>query len=77
MSKIIVGIQKVIGKVSGHHYTGFTIKAPFVNLSFAPVLFTRLLMGPFLLVFGPQKWGSDIETYPAPSNRTWKALPLW
>lgn len=74
MSKIIVGIQKVIGKVSGHRYTGFTVKAPFINLSFAPVLFTRLLTGPFLLDFRSYKWGPDIETYPAPSNYAWKTL---
>ncbi len=39
MSKIIAGVQKIIGKVSGHRYTGLTLKMPFVNLSFAPVLF--------------------------------------
>lgn len=52
MSKIIAGIQKVIGKVTGHRYTGFTIKAPFINLSFAPVLFPRPHKGPFLLAIG-------------------------
>lgn len=47
MSKIIEGIQKVTGKVSGHRYTGFTIKVPFINLSFAPVLFHGPLWGRF------------------------------
>ena len=38
MSKIITAIQKPIGKVSGHKYTGFTIKTPFINFSFAPAI---------------------------------------
>lgn len=36
MSKIIVRIQLFLDKVFGHKYTGFTIKAPFINFSFAP-----------------------------------------
>lgn len=57
MSKIIAGIQKVTGKVFSHRYTGFTIKAPFINLSFAPVLFTRSRNGSFLLVFDYKNGG--------------------
>ena len=40
MSKIIAKLQSPIDKVSGHKYTGFTIKAPFINFSFAPTIFT-------------------------------------
>ena len=38
MSKIIAKLQSPIDKVSGHKYTGFTIKAPFINFSFAPTI---------------------------------------
>lgn len=41
MSKIIAAIQKPIGKVSGHKYTGFTVKTPFINFSFAPSPFVQ------------------------------------
>lgn len=40
MSKIIAVFQVPIDKVSGHKYTGFTLKTPFVNFSFAPTTFT-------------------------------------
>ena len=40
MSKIIVRIQLFLDKVFGHKYTGFTIKAPFINFSFAPTAHT-------------------------------------
>ncbi len=39
MSKIIAAFQIFFGKVLGHKYTGFTVKTPFINFSFAP---TRL-----------------------------------
>lgn len=40
MSKIIALVQLVIGKVLGHKYTGFTVKTPFINFSFAPTAHT-------------------------------------
>lgn len=49
MSKIINFAQTIIGKVTGHKYTGITIKMPFVNLSFAPVLIHSPIWGCFLL----------------------------
>lgn len=36
MSKIFMYVNKLLVKVAGHKYTGFTVKTPFVNLSFAP-----------------------------------------
>lgn len=36
MSKIIMYANKLLAKVTGHRYTGFTVKMPFINLSFAP-----------------------------------------
>ena len=36
MSKIITYANKLLVKVTGHRYTGFTVKTPFINLSFAP-----------------------------------------
>ena len=49
MSKIINFTQTIIGKVTGHKYTGITIKMPFVNFSFAPVLIYSPVWGCFLL----------------------------
>lgn len=36
MSKIFVYANKMLVKVTGHKYTEFTVKTPFINLSFAP-----------------------------------------
>ena len=49
MSKIINFTQILIGKVTGHKYTAITIKLPFINLSFAPVLIHSPKRGCFLL----------------------------
>ena len=49
MSKIIALFQIVLDKVFGHKYTGFSIKTPFVNVSFAPTIFHSPLWGCFLL----------------------------
>ena len=38
MSKIIAKYQCYLDKVSGHKYTGCTIKTPFINFSFAPTI---------------------------------------
>ena len=43
MSKIIAKLQSPIDKVSGHKYTGFTIKAP----SHLPLRFLQPLTGLF------------------------------
>lgn len=43
MTKIIAAIQRTIGKVFGHRYTGFTLKTPFIDFSFAPALFIQPL----------------------------------
>lgn len=37
MSKVINSAQPIIGNITGHKYTGLTVKLPFINLSFAPV----------------------------------------
>ena len=44
MSKIIVRIQLFLDKVFGHKYTGFTIKAPFINFSFAPTKLIQIAL---------------------------------
>ena len=44
MSKIIVRIQLFLDKVFGHKYTGFTIKAPFINFSFAPMKLIQIAL---------------------------------
>ena len=44
MSKIIVRIQLFLDKVFGHKYTGFTIKAPFINFSFAPAKLIQIAL---------------------------------
>ena len=44
MSKIIAKLQSPIDKVSGHKYTGFTIKAPFINFSFAPTKLIQIAL---------------------------------
>ena len=36
MSKVINFAQPIIGNITGHKYTGLTVKLPFINLSFAP-----------------------------------------
>jgi len=36
MSKIFMYVNKLLVKATGHRYTGFTVKMPFINLSFAP-----------------------------------------
>ena len=36
MSKIIMYANQLLVKVTGHKYTGLTVKTPFINLSFAP-----------------------------------------
>ena len=36
MTKIFMYVNKLLVKVTGHRYTGFTVKTPFINLSFAP-----------------------------------------
>lgn len=43
MSKIIMYANKLLVKVTGHRYTGFTVKTPFINLSFAPAQKYRYL----------------------------------
>ena len=48
MSKIITYANKLLVKVTGHRYTGFTVKTPFINLSFAPVLIHSPKRGCFL-----------------------------
>lgn len=48
MSKIINSIQAILDKVIAHKYTGFTIKLPFINFSFAPVHFHSPFLGLFL-----------------------------
>lgn len=47
MSKIIAKSQFYIDKVSGHRYTGCTIKTPFINFSFAPTTIPFLMKGRF------------------------------
>ena len=49
MSKIIALFQIVLDKVFGHKNTGFSIKTPFVNVSFAPTIFTAPYGAVFLL----------------------------
>ena len=49
MSKIINFAQKTIGKVTAHKYTAITIKLPFINLSFAPVLIYSPIWGCFFV----------------------------
>lgn len=43
MSKIILSVNKLLVKVTGHKYTGFTVKTPFINLSFAPAQIHTIL----------------------------------
>lgn len=54
MSKIIAKLQSPINKVFDHKYTGFTIKAPFINFSFAPTIITAPNGAVFLLALFPQ-----------------------
>lgn len=44
MSKIIVRIQLFLGKMFSHKYTGFTIKASFINFSFAPTKLIQIAL---------------------------------
>ena len=55
MSKTINFAQSIIGKVTGHKYTAITIKMPFANLSFAPVLIYSPIWGCFVLVYEKKK----------------------
>ena len=48
MSKIIKVVQTVLGKVFAHKYTGFVIKTPFVNISFAPTSIYGLALFTFV-----------------------------
>ena len=73
MSKIIAKLQSPIDKVSGHKYTGFTIKAPFINFSFAPTIFTAPNGAVFLLALFLQNRGGRKRYCPLP-NRPRKAL---
>ena len=59
MSKIINFVQSIIGKVTGHKYTAITIKMPFVNLSFAPVLIYSPIWGCFFVssILVKTEWG--------------------
>lgn len=41
MQKIVSTVQKVLGKTIAHRYTGFTIRVPFINFSFAPAPFQQ------------------------------------
>ena len=43
MSKIFMYANKLLVKGTGHRYTGFTVKTPFINLSFAPAQKYRYL----------------------------------
>ena len=36
MTTIFMYVNKLLVKATGHRYTGFTVKMPFINLSFAP-----------------------------------------
>lgn len=49
MTKIFMYVNKLLVKVTGHRYTGFTVKTPFINLSFAPAQRYSSQWGCFLL----------------------------
>ena len=66
MSKIIAKLQSPIDKVSGHIYTGFTIKSPFINFSFAPTIFTAPNGAVFLLALFRQNRGGREKVLPPP-----------
>lgn len=66
MSKIIAKLQSPIDKVSGHKYTGFTIKAPFINFSFDPTIFTAPNGAVFLLALFLQNRGGREKVLPSP-----------
>ena len=48
MSKIIGLMRILLDKVLGHKYTGFSIKTPFINVSFAPTNLPALYRVVFL-----------------------------